>query len=945
MPSRAPMGRSKLPRNAPAWRKVLAAVERRERDESYAASRELRYDVDLRPLAWSGSIVVHVRWVFGGTAQPAHLHRPFTLFHDAVDAALLSFLHGASAGQSPAPNEAPRFEVPSKLATEALQRLALSRRAHLAKGDGETDLEAPALAWDTGDDYELVLDVQPNEDGTFQVWPALEREGESLEPDEPVAIVGDLLVFRDRVATWDDGGQAEWAHSARAGADLEVAEEDLPSLLEEIHGRVLAPRVELPPERAFERVRVAPKPFVVLHTQSARGIAVEIGLDYDGLHVHPYDPGHALVDRARRRIVDRDGAAEIDAVKRVEALGAVPVAARFRIAKRDLMDAARALLGFGWRVEIDGRVHRRATSLSLGVATGIDWLDVNVRADFDGAVLALPEMLAAIRQQRRSVVLSDGSIGEIPDEWVERLTKWSALAEPTEGALRFTRAQAGLVAALADRDASSGGAVAVDAAFAKAREELRSFDGVEALDPPPSFRGTLREYQRRALGWFAYLDRFGFGGCLADDMGLGKTVQVLALLDGRRGAGRAPSLVVSPRSVLYNWVSEAARFAPELRVLVHDGARRDVARVAEHDVVMTTYGLLHRDAEAFASCRFDYVVLDEAQAIKTGRSVAAKAARALACDHRLALTGTPIENHLGELASILEFLNPGVLGASSALTRLAPGARSLDDETRDLLAQGIRPFFLRRTKQQVAPELPPRVEQTIHCELEPDHRRLYDELLAHYRASVAQRIANEGWGRSAVHVLEALLRLRQIACHPGLVDHARRGETSAKIEALLEHLASARAEGQKALVFSQFTSLLGIVRERLDEAGVAYEYLDGATEDRPDRVARFESDPACGVFLLSLRAGGVGLNLPSAQYVFLLDPWWNPAVEAQAIDRAHRIGQTRTVFAYRLLARGTIEEKVEALQKEKRALADAFFGERGAALAGLTREDLEKLLA
>ena len=364
---------------------------------------------------------------------------------------------------------------------------------------------------------------------------------------------------------------------------------------------------------------------------------------------------------------------------------------------------------------------------------------------------------------------------------------------------------------------------------------------------------------------------------------------------------------------------------------------------------MTTYGLLRRDAATLARVSFDYVVLDEAQAIKIGaQRVVGKAARTLSAQHKLALTGTPIENHLGELASLLDFLNPGVLGASTALARLSAGGAGtakLDDASRDLLARGIRPFFLRRTKLEVAPELPARVEQTIYCELEPEHRRHYDELRDHYRRSIARRIAKDGWGRSAVHVLEALLRLRQLACHPGLVDRARRGEPSAKVDALLEHLVSARAEGHKALVFSQFTSLLAIVRQRLDAAGITYEYLDGATADRPRRVERFQSDPECSAFLLSLKAGGVGLNLPAADYVFLLDPWWNPASEGQAIDRAHRIGQTRTVFAYRLLARGTIEEKVEALQREKKALADAFFGERGAALGGLGREDLEMLLA
>jgi superfamily II DNA or RNA helicase len=947
------------PRGSPQWRHVLHAIEKRETTERITQSvHSLRYDLDVGTAAIGGSIVVHVRTTWGPAASPqvhtAHLSRPFVSHFGAEDAAILSLLEGASQRGAAQVDRfgrvEPRFFVPSSLAPDLLRRLAATGRAFVGKADGATDLTAPALAWDAGDPYELVLHMRMLEPGKFQVEPYFERGDETVDTDDPLVVLdGGVALFRDRVARFDDGGQSEWIHVTRRDGCLPVAEGDVPALLEGMHARERSPRVVLPAERAFARVQVKGRPYVVLGTRATRGVSLDLGIDYDGLRVRALELGHALVDRAGRRVIDRDDPLEFDAVDKIEQLGAQPVGARYRIAKRDLLDTVRALLGFGWHVEVDGRLYRRATRLAIGVVTGIDWLDVTVNASFDGAPLALPEMLAAMRSHKRTVVLSDGSIGEIPEEWLERLQRWSALAEPTSTSLRFTKAQSGLVAALAQRDweRDERDTVAVDAAFEKAREQLRVFDGIEPREPPASFHGTLREYQKRALGWFAYLRQFGFGGCLADDMGLGKTVQVLALLEGHRAERSGPSLVVVPRSLLYNWASEAARFAPELRVLVHDGADRaaDGARFGAFDLVLTTYGLLRRDAEALAKIAFDYVVLDEAQAIKTARSAAAKAAQGLVARHKLALTGTPIENHLGELASLLDFLNPGVLGASSALAHLAPGSKKLDDEARLLLARGIRPFFLRRTKQQVAPELPARVEQTIYCELEPDHRRHYDELLAHYRRSLVKRVAQDGMKRSTVQVLEALLRLRQLACHPGLIARDRKGEPSAKLDALLEHLASARAEGHKALVFSQFTSLLAIVRARLDAEGVAYEYLDGATKDRAQRVERFQTDPDCTAFLLSLKAGGVGLNLPAAEYVFLLDPWWNPASEAQAIDRAHRIGQTKTVFAYRLLARGTIEEKVEELQREKRALADGFFGEKGGAIGGLTREDLERLLA
>jgi SNF2 family DNA or RNA helicase len=382
-----------------------------------------------------------------------------------------------------------------------------------------------------------------------------------------------------------------------------------------------------------------------------------------------------------------------------------------------------------------------------------------------------------------------------------------------------------------------------------------------------------------------------------------------------------------------------------LRVLEHTGLARDVELIAKHDLVLSTYGTLLRDAPQLGEIMFDYVVLDEAQAIKNASTASAKAVRLLRGQHRLALSGTPVENHLGELWSLFEFLNPGMLGEAKVL-KLAGGlARNPGAEARELLRQALRPFILRRTKQQVARELPAKTEQTIFCELGDLQRKLYDELRQHYRESLLARVRKHGLGRSKMHVLEALLRLRQAACHPGLLDAKRVGDPSAKLDLLLEQLADLREEGHQALVFSQFTSLLAIVRQHLDKAGVKYEYLDGATRNRQAHVEAFQNDRQCAVFLISLKAGGLGLNLTAAEYVFLLDPWWNPAVEAQAVDRAHRIGQTRSVFAYRLIARDTVEEKVLALQKTKRDLADAILGEDSSIIRDLKREDLELLLS
>ena len=464
-------------------------------------------------------------------------------------------------------------------------------------------------------------------------------------------------------------------------------------------------------------------------------------------------------------------------------------------------------------------------------------------------------------------------------------------------------------------------------------------------------KANWRRYQRDGLGWFSFLREFDFGGCLADDMGLGKTVQVLALLqsrkDHRSGDQHRPSLAIVPKSLVFNWSDEASRFCPQLRVLNYTGASRkeDLENIHQADLVLTTYGTLRRDIVELKEYEFDYVILDEAQAIKNHQSQAAKACRLLRGEHRLAMSGTPIENHLGELWSLFEFLNPGMLGSSSAFQVLSREARKGDQDSLQLLSQALRPFILRRTKEQVLDDLPEKVEKTLSCELTGTQRKQYDELRSYYRAHLNKEIKKNGLNKSKFHVLEALLRLRQAACHPGLIDEAKVDDISAKQEMLLEQIHNVIAEGHKALVFSQFTSLLAIMRRQLDKDEIIYEYLDGKTRKRESAVKRFQSDPDCKLFLISLKAGGHGLNLTAADYVFILDPWWNPAVEAQAIDRAHRIGQKRKVFAYRLICRDTVEEKIVRLQNEKRELADAIVGANESMMRSLSADDLQILLS
>jgi SNF2 family DNA or RNA helicase len=467
--------------------------------------------------------------------------------------------------------------------------------------------------------------------------------------------------------------------------------------------------------------------------------------------------------------------------------------------------------------------------------------------------------------------------------------------------------------------------------FARLRALLESFAGLPDPALPADLHAELRPYQQRGVAWLAFLRDAGLGALLADDMGLGKTLQALCALRGR-------ALVVCPTSVLHGWAEQARRFRPQARICVYHGAGRALDERA--DVTLTSYALLRLDADVLGAVKWDCAVLDEAQAIKNPDSQVARAAYRLQAAFRLTLTGTPVENRLEELWSQLHFLNRDLLGSRAHFEeRYARPIAAGEPGVAAALRERLRPFVLRRLKAEVAPELPPRTEAVLHCELSDAERAVYDAVRAATRSDLVERLQAGG---SVLEALEALLRLRQAACHSALVP-GQHAESSTKLEVLGDALAEAVAEGHKALVFSQWTSLLDLVEPELRTRELGYGRLDGSTRDRGAVVDAFQASDGPPVLLISLRAGGTGLNLTAADHVFLLDPWWNPAVEAQAADRAHRIGQERPVFVYRLVALGTVEERILALQESKRALAQAALAGADRATS-ITREELLALL-
>ncbi|ADG68129.1 SNF2-related protein [Planctopirus limnophila DSM 3776] len=966
------------PVSAPAreWETRLKELRTAMQDGtgSYAVSapgkeREVVYEVDPAASEEAECLILQTsqrqrrasgQW---GKLKPLKL-RPGRLeeIEDEEDRRILAHLVGGTPDRSSTTGmigemqaAAWRYRVPHDLTELLLPQICATGRIRFT--DPEERMTEP-LVWDGGEPWELCLALEFDQGQDLWKLRGFLRRGEESRGLETAQMLtpGGLVILDHHISLFNDFGAYAWVKLLKSGQPLEVPAGEEHDLVDRLHDMPALPRLELPDELKLEEVRLSPQPLLLVHSPGKskwhhERLKADVIFEYEDATVRGSSVQWAIVQRSARRYVVRDRDLEDTYWSALQDVGVRRLIDARRgphdveITARDLGPAVRKLIGQGWEVRADGKQVRQPGELKFQVKSGIDWFELHADIDFGGSRVSFPELLSALARGDSTVYLDDGSLGILPEEWVHRYGLMGGLGVLEGDHLKFGAAQVGLLDALL----LDQGSVDYDAKFAQVRERLANFNGVQAARKPQGFQGELRGYQLEGVGWLQFLDEFQFGGCLADDMGLGKTIQMLAFLEERRqgipAKNRLPSLVVVPKSLMFNWKQEAERFTPQLKVLEYSGLDRAKQREAftKSDLVLATYGTLRRDIHILKDVDFDYVILDEAQAIKNNTSQVAKATRLLKSVRRVALSGTPIENHLGDLCSIFDFLNPGMLGRSSLFKLHA--ADPNDRETRKVLAHGLRPFILRRTKQAVANELPDKIEQTIYCEMGEEQQRLYDELRDHFRDSLLGLIESQGLAKTKMHVLEALLRLRQASCHPALLHKSSDEEGSAKLDVLIPHLEELVGEGHKTLVFSQFTSMLAIVRKHLDRAGITYEYLDGQTRDRKECVERFQNDKDCGVFLISLKAGGLGLNLTAADYVFILDPWWNPAVETQAIDRAHRVGQTRQVFAYRLICKNTVEEKIAELQKQKRELADAILEQDNSVMTNLTADDLRMLLS
>lgn len=589
---------------------------------------------------------------------------------------------------------------------------------------------------------------------------------------------------------------------------------------------------------------------------------------------------------------------------------------------------------------------RKSTpKLTVAVSSEQGVFDCLVSLSVDGISATLASLIMAVKQRNRFVLLSDGTSGIIPEEWLEKFSSLFSVLEidSSQKSLKIKSAHLALVSMLfemADQRIA-------DKEFELKRRDLENFSGVEKKALPLDFHASMRPYQQAGYEWFYFLKKYRFGGCLADDMGLGKTVQALALLLNEKQLGEGqPSLVIVPTTLLFNWQREALKFAPSLGIVLFHGASRDRYKdiICMSDVVLTSYGTVLRDIEFLKTINFHYIILDEAQSIKNPASQISRALNQLRGSYRLALSGTPVENNLSELWSLFSFINPGMLGSFSNFARnfIRPIQKELNDNAVGILRKMIFPFILRRTKEQVAKDLPPKNEIVLYADMLEQQKTLYEITRDTYRGKLKHSIDTHGIEHCRFEILEGLLRLRQICCHPKLFDSAFNGD-SGKFQLTQQSIQEVVAEGHRVLVFSQFVSALELLRQRIRESGISSEILTGATRDRQAVVDRFQKKGGAQVFLISLKAGGTGLNLTSADYVMHIDPWWNPSAENQASDRAYRIGQTKTVFIYKMITRDSIEEHILELQQRKKNLMQSVITTEGAFFKNLDKQDILSL--
>ncbi len=812
---------------------------------------------------------------------------------------------------------------------------------------------------DTQGAWRLQYFLDGNDDEGYRIHRHFRRGDETIDYEDTNLILdGDPMwcFAGEKCLRVEKEYSFAWVVGFARDAEIVIEKEDLPEFFEIVsRGGSTAPDFQLPDSiDVTEDDSIEPVPELVVEFKD-KEVTGSLSFIYETHTIGENDRRSRILNVGDWRYIIRDEKTENAARALLEEVGFGPVGegAKRRISIQTAFDALEKLVGAGWSVlGREGKPISAHSGFSMNVSSGIDWFDIEGSVSYGDIDIPLLDMIEQYASGDRLVRLDDGTMGLMPAKWLQQNMSLLELGRSGDDTIRYSKAQISLLDTLLDQSP----AATFDEKFRAARDKFKKFDKIEPVKLTRAFKGKLREYQKEGLYWLNFLDDFGFGGCLADDMGLGKTVQALALLSLPAVRKKGVSLVVAPTSLVFNWLAEAKRFTPGLKTLSYTGPGRKEKRASlkRYNLVVTTYGIVLRDIKELRKIQFNYAILDESQAIKNPKTKTAKAVRLLKSRNRLVMTGTPLENRLEELWSQFEYINPGLLGTEEFFcSRFINSSKNTAVENspapkRELLKKIIKPFLLRRMKDEVELDLPPKNEQTLTSDMTAGQRKTYDRIAAYFRQQIIDSMDKRGLARSKMKVLEGLLRLRQVCCHPALLDeqlNTARARNSGKFNLFREMVLSSISENHKILVFSQFTSMLAIIRKWFDKEKIPYEYLDGRTRKREERVTRFQHDDTCRAFLISLKAGGLGLNLTAADYVFIYDPWWNPAVEAQAVDRTHRIGQDKTVFTYRLIAADSIEEKILELQSRKKKLVESVLAGQSNLFRDLTREDIVNLFS
>lgn len=603
---------------------------------------------------------------------------------------------------------------------------------------------------------------------------------------------------------------------------------------------------------------------------------------------------------------------------------------------------------FGFEALRNFRFNTAKPSTHIHVSSGLDWFDAKVEIEFGEQRVGIADIKKALASKQSFVQLGDGTLGILPDEWLKKYSLLFKVGEGKNDKLRLSRYHMTVIDELYENRNESELSFALDEKF----QRLREFKNIPEIPAPAALDNVLRPYQLAGFQWLNYLNDVGWGGILADDMGLGKTVQALTMLEQYKAAnGSLKAIVICPTTLIYNWKNEVGKFTPALSYHIHHGnlRSRNAEELEKYNIIITTYGTLRSDINIFLKILFDYVILDESQAIKNPSSKVTKAATLLTSKNRICMSGTPLQNNTFDIYAQMNFLNPGLLGSMEYFRNefATPIDKFGEQEQKEHLRKLLYPFILRRTKEQVAKDLPEKTETILFCEMESEQRLIYEAYRNSYRDKIMGAIETQGIDKSQLTILQGLMKLRQICDSPAILNEEDKYPNhSIKLDELTREVEE-NIGSHKALIFSQFLGMLSLIKEKLIEKNIPFEYFDGSTSatDREKAIQNFQNNDTCRVFLISLKAGGVGLNLTAADYVYIVDPWWNPAVEQQAIDRTHRIGQTKNIFAYRMICIDTIEDKILQLQEKKKTLAKELISDESGFVKSLTRADVEYLFS